>query len=55
MRLDKQQQLENIKKANGACRKNKLTFCVKYTDFCKCERCDTYREYMADIHPDSEA
>ena len=36
---------------NGSRRKQKLTFCVKYSDFCKCTRCETYREAMADINP----
>ena len=40
--------------ANGAKREHQLTFCVRYSDFCRCERCDAYREVMADIMPDSQ-
>ena len=31
--------------------KGKLTYCVKYTDFCRCEACIYERERMANIVP----
>lgn len=35
-------------------RRNKLTFCVTYSDFCKCERCTEYRQSAADIMPSQQ-
>ena len=35
-----------LKRPNGDQRKETLTFCVKYTDFCKCVKCESYRRLM---------